>query len=151
MSRENIINIMMIENDAAHTEIVGRKLKDFPVANRFFPVPDGRQALDILFRRGAGAGPDAVPHPDLIILDMCLPNMDGLEVLRTIKNDESLKQIPAIMLTTSEEAEDIQAAYVGGAGSYLIKPADFEKFDRMLDALCTYWLTWNRTSSRNGL
>jgi CheY-like chemotaxis protein len=151
MNKRNTFNIMMIEDDPAHTEIVGRKLKDFPVANRFFPVKDGRQALDILFRKSAGADSEAVPRPDLILLDMCLPKVDGLEVLRLIKNDETLKQIPAIMLTTSDDAADIEAAYVGGAGSYLIKPATFEKFDKLLDALCSYWLTWNRTSGRNGI
>ncbi len=150
MSERNPFNIMLIEDDPAHTEIVARKLQDFPVANRFFPVKDGRKALDILFRNGAGADPEAVPQPDLILLDKCLPKVDGLEVLRLIKNDASLKRIPAVMLTTSDDMVDIEAAYGVGAGSYLIKPANFEKFDKLLDALCSYWLTWNRISGRNG-
>lgn len=151
MSTREPINILLAEDDAAHTEIVRRKLKDFPVANRFFPAKDGQEALDFLFRKGACADPETSPRPDLILLDVRLPKVDGLGVLRRIKNDGDLRQIPTVMLTTSDDDSDIDAAYVQGAGSYLIKPANFEKFDKLLDALCSYWLTWNRSSAHNGV
>ncbi len=144
------INILLAEDDAAHVEIVRRKLKDFPVANRFFLAKDGQEALDFLFRQGAYTDPETSPRPDVILLDVRLPKVDGLAVLRGIKKDEDIKRIPTVMLTTSDDNSDIAAAYVHGAGSYLIKPANFEKFDKLLDALCSYWLTWNRFSGLDG-
>ena len=144
------INILLAEDDAAHVEIVRRKLKDFPVANRFFLAKDGQEALDFLFRKGAYTDPETSPRPDVILLDVRLPKVDGLAVLRRIKKDEDIKRIPTVMLTTSDDNSDIAAAYVHGAVSYLIKPANFEKFDKLLDALCSYWLTWNRFSGLDG-
>ena len=144
------INILLAEDDAAHAEIVRRKLKDFPVANRFFLAKDGQEALDFLFRQGGWADPETSPRPDLILLDVRLPKVDGLGVLRRIKNDVNLKRIPTVMITTSDENSDIEAAYVQGAGSYLMKPMNFGKFDKMMDALCSYWLTWNRFSGLDG-
>jgi len=140
------INILLVEDDAAHAEIVRRKLKDFPVANRFFLTKDGQEALDFLFRKGAYADPETSLRPNLILLDVRLPGVDGLGVLQRIKNDGNLKQIPTVMLTTSDDNSDIDAAYVQGAESYLMKPMNFGNFDKMLDALCSYWLSWNRFS-----
>ena len=144
------INILLAEDDAAHAEIVRRKLKDFPVAHRFFLAKDGQEALDFLFRKGAYTDPETSPRPDVILLDVRLPKVDGLAVLRGIKKDEDIKRIPTVMLTTSDDNSDIAAAYVHGAGSYLVKPTNFEKFDKLLDALCSYWLTWNRFSGHDG-
>ena len=144
------INILLAEDDAAHAEIVRRKLKDFPVAQRFFLAKDGQEALDFLFRKGAYTDPETSPRPDVILLDVRLPKVDGLAVLRGIKKDEDIKRIPTVMLTTSDDNSDIATAYVHGAGSYLVKPTNFEKFDKLLDALCSYWLTWNRFSGHDG-
>ena len=144
------LNILLAEDDTAHAEIVWRKLKDFPVANRFFLVKDGQEALDFLFRKGAYVDPETSPRPDVILLDVRLPKVGGLAVLRRIKKDEDIKRIPTVMLTTSDDNSDIDAAYVHGAGSYLIKPANFEKFDKLLDALCSYWLICNRFPGHDG-
>lgn len=150
MAKKQPINILLAENDAAHVEIVRRMLKDFPVANQFFLVKDGQEALDFLFRQGACADPETSPRPDLILLDLQLPKVDGLGVLRRIKKDDSIKRIPVVVLTTSDDNSDIDAAYVQGTGSYLVKPANFEKFDKLLDAVCSYWLTWNRFPGHDG-
>ena len=149
IKRQPIISLLA-EDDPAHAEIVRRKLKDFHVANRFFWVKDGQAALDFLFRKGAYADPETSPRPDLILLDLRLPKVDGLGVLRRIKKDEDIKRIPTVVLTTSGEMSDITAAYVHGVGSYLVKPLNFEKFDKLLDSLCSYWLTWNRFPGHDG-
>jgi CheY-like chemotaxis protein len=150
MVRRHPFNVLLAEDDPAHVEIVRRKLKDFRIANRLFQVKDGREALDFLFRQGACADPETSPRPDLILLDLQLPKVDGLGVLRRIKKDAGIKRIPVVVLTTSDESSDIAAAYVYGAGSYLVKPTNFEKFDKMLNALCSYWLTCNRFPGHDG-
>ena len=88
--------------------------------------------------------PQANPRPDLILLDLRLPKVDGLEVLRRIKEDAELKRIPTVVLTTSAAETDMVQAYENGAGSYLVKPVDFEKFTKLMKAFGFYWLAWNR-------
>jgi two-component system response regulator len=138
------INILLVEDEPAHAEIVRRNLKDFRVANRMIHVEDGQAALDFLFRRAAYADPKTSPRPELILLDLRLPKVDGLEVLRRIKEDTDLKRIPTVVLTTSNVESDMINAYANGAGSYLVKPVDFEKFTKLMDAFGFYWLAWNR-------
>jgi len=136
--------ILLVEDDLAHAEIVRRNLKDFRVANRIVHVEDGQAALDYLFRRGVFTDPNANPRPDLVLLDLRLPKVDGLEVLKRIKADEVLKKIPTVVLTTSNAESDILNAYENGAGSYLAKPVDFEKFAKLLESFGFYWLAWNQ-------
>jgi CheY-like chemotaxis protein len=138
------INILLVEDDLAHAEIVRRNLKDFRVANRIIHVEDGQAALDYLFRKGAYADPESCPRPHLILLDLRLPKVDGLEVLRAIKDDEDLKSIPSVVLTTSSAESDMVKAYDNGAGSYLVKPVDFDKFTKLMDSFGFYWLAWNK-------
>ncbi len=138
------INILLVEDDLAHAEIVRRNLKDFRVANRIIHVEDGQAALDYLFRKGAYADPESCPRPHLILLDLRLPKVDGLEVLRAIQDDEDLKSIPSVVLTTSSAESDMVKAYDNGAGSYLVKPVDFDKFTKLMDSFGFYWLAWNK-------
>ena len=138
------ILILLVEDDPAHAEIVRRNLEDFRVANRMVHVEDGQAALDYLFRQGAFADPQSSPRPSLILLDLRLPKLDGLEVLRRIKEDDQLKRIPTVVLTTSAVESDMAGAYSHGAGSYLVKPVDFEKFSKLMEAFGFYWLAWNR-------
>ena len=138
------INILLVEDDRAHAEIVRRNLKDFRVANKIVLVEDGQAALDYLFRQAAYADPKTSPRPDLILLDLRLPKVDGLEVLRRIKEDADLKRLPTVVLTTSGAESDMVNAYANGAGSYLVKPVNFEKFAKLMDAFGFYWLAWNR-------
>jgi CheY-like chemotaxis protein len=138
------INILLVEDDPAHAEIVRRNLKDFRVANRIIHVEDGQAALDYLFGQGPFADPESNPRPHLILLDLRLPKVDGLEVLRAIKDNEDMKSIPSVVLTTSSAESDMVKAYDSGAGSYLVKPVDFEKFTKLMDAFGFYWLAWNK-------
>src|ERR1035437_9816869 len=131
-------------DDPAHAEIVRRNLGDFRVANRIVHVTDGQAALDYLFHQAAYADLKTSPRPNLILLDLRLPKVDGLEVLRRIKEDEELKSLPTVVLTTSGAESDIVNAYTHGAGSYLVKPVDFEKFTKLMEAFGFYWLAWNR-------
>lgn len=138
------IRILLVEDDMAHAEIVRRNLEDFRVANTIVHVTDGQAALDYLFQRNGYADATANPQPSLILLDLRLPRVDGLDVLRIIKSDEKLRLIPVVVLTTSEAESDMVSAYGYGAGSYLVKPVDFEKFTQLLETFGYYWLAWNR-------
>jgi len=138
------INILLVEDDLAHAEIVRRNLKDFRVANRIIHVEDGQAALDYLFGKGPFADPESNPRPQLILLDLRLPKVDGLDVLRAIKEDADCKSIPTVVLTTSSAEADMVKAYDNGAGSYLVKPVDFDKFTKLMDAFGFYWLAWNK-------
>jgi len=138
------ITILLVEDDPAHAEIVRRNLGGFRVANRIIHVEDGQSALDYLFHQGAYADPKASPRPNLILLDLRLPKVDGLEVLRRVKENEKLKSLPTVVLTTSGAEADLVNAYTHGVGSYLVKPVDFEKFSKLMEVFGFYWLAWNR-------
>ncbi len=138
------IVILLVEDDLAHAEIVRRNLEDFRVANRIVHVTDGQAALDYLFRQNGYADAAANPLPNLILLDLRLPKVDGMEVLRRIKQDDLLMRIPTVVLTTSSAESDMVNAYTQGACSYLVKPVDFEKFTKQLEAFGYYWLAWNQ-------
>jgi CheY-like chemotaxis protein len=138
------ILILLVEDDPAHAEIVRRNLGDSRVANRIIRLEDGQAALDYLFRQDSYADPATSPRPDLILLDLRLPKVDCLEVLRRIKDDAGLRSLPTVVLTTSSAESDLVGAYTNGAVSYLVKPVDFEKFTRLMEAFGYYWLAWNR-------
>ena len=144
MLNGNPINILLVEDEPAHAEIVRRNLADVRVANRIIHLENGQAALDYLFRRTDYEDPRTSPRPDLILLDLRLPKVDGLEVLRRIKEDDELKRIPTVVLTTSAAETDMVQAYEKGAGSYLVKPVDFDKFTQLMKAFGFYWLAWNR-------
>lgn len=145
MTKGEAVLILLVEDDPAHAEIVRRNLADFRIANRIVHVSDGQSALDYLLREGAYAdGGAPAPRPDLILLDLRLPKVDGLEVLRRLKAHDELRRIPAVILTTSTAESDLVRAYDVGAGSYLVKPIDFEKFRSLMEAFGFYWLAWNR-------
>ena len=136
--------ILLVEDDPAHAEIVLRNLAGFRVANRIVHVEDGQAALDYLFRIGTFSDRQASPRPHLILLDLRLPKVDGIDVLKRIKEDAELNKIPTVVLTTSSDESDIANAYTHGAASYLVKPVDFEKFTRLMESFGFYWLAWNR-------
>jgi len=124
------ITILLVEDEPAHAEIVRRNLMIFPAAHRIVHVEDGQLALDYLF----GANPG--PPPDLILLDLRLPKVDGLEVLRQIQMSEELKKIPIVVLTTSAADEDLAAAFHLGAMSYQLKPVTFEGYTELYKTDC---------------
>ena len=137
------ITILLVEDDDAHAEIVRRNLGDARVANRMIRVSDGQQALDFLRHEGDYSGADAAPRPDLVLLDLRLPRVDGLEVLRRIKADEDLMRIPVVVLTTSRAEADTIGAYERGVNSYLVKPVDFESFRTLMQTFGFYWVACN--------
>jgi len=138
--------ILLVEDEPAHAEIVQRTLRVSSVTNRLMYVPDGQAALDYLFRRGAYAAPGLSPRPSLILLDLCLPKLDGLEVLKIIKADSDLSSIPVIVLTASGSRQDKELAYNHHANGYLVKPLDVLRFVNLLEIHGDYWLSWNRNS-----
>lgn len=137
-------DILLVEDDPDHAELIIRGLQDNGVANRIHHVSDGEAALDYLFRRREYSDAEKSPRPHLVLLDLRLPRIDGLEVLREIKADEELRRIPVVVLTTSEAGQDIDRAYDNQANSYLVKPVEFDAFRRMMRDIGFYWLIWNQ-------
>lgn len=135
--------VMLVEDNADHAELVIRTLEDHRIANRIQHFADGQSALDYLFRRGNFADPLSSPRPHVILLDLRLPRVDGLEVLRIIKENDELKTIPVIVLTTSEAEKDVTRAYDNHVNSYLVKPVGFEEFSKLMNDLGFFWLGWN--------
>lgn len=137
------ILVMLIEDNIDHAELVIRTLEEHRIGNRVQHFLDGQTALDYLFRRGEFTESTDAQRPHVILLDLRLPRVDGIDVLRTIKADADLKSIPVIVLTTSEAEKDVAKAYYNHANSYLVKPVGFEDFKRLMDDLGFYWLGWN--------
>jgi two-component system response regulator len=136
--------ILLVEDNQDHTELVIRSFQDHKVANKICHVTDGDAALNYLFRRGEYADPEKSPRPHVILLDLRLPKIDGLEVLKEIKAERDLARIPVVILTTSEAEKDVTTAYDYHANSYLVKPVDFDKFTQLINDLGLYWLAWNQ-------
>lgn len=137
------ILVMLVEDNADHAELVIRTLEEHRIANRVRHFLDGQSALDYLFHRGEFSDPATNIRPHVILLDLRLPRVDGIDVLRTIKEDDNLKSIPVVVLTTSEAEKDVAKAYYNHANSYLVKPVGFDEFKRLMDDLGFYWLSWN--------
>ena len=136
--------ILLVEDDPAHAEIVRRNFENSLIANRVIHVSDGQEALDYMFRAGRYSDPVTAPRPGLILLDLRLPKVDGLEVLKSIKADPDLSRIPVVILTTSSAEYDVVKAYDRHANSYLVKPVDFPQFIALMETLGYYWLAWNQ-------
>jgi len=147
MPSENIqgepLTVLLVEDNPDHAELITQNFRDHRVANKIYHVTDGEAAQDYLFRRGAYADPQQSPRPHVILLDLRLPKVDGLEILKEIKTSEELRRIPVVILTTSQAEQDVARAYDYHANSYLVKPIDFDKFTRLMDGMGFYWLGWN--------
>jgi two-component system response regulator len=137
------LHILLVEDNEAHAELVIRGMRDQQVANKIHHVVDGEQALDYLFLRGTYADAKQNPRPNLILLDLRLPRVDGLEVLHTIKTTPSLMRIPVVILTSSDAESDIAKSFDYHANSYVVKPLDFKTFTKLMKDLGFYWLGWN--------
>ena len=135
--------VMLIEDNIDHAELVVRTLEDHLISNKVRHFLDGQSALDYLFRRGEFAEATDTQRPHVILLDLRLPRVDGIDVLKAIKEDANLKSIPVVVLTTSEAEKDVARAYYNHANSYLVKPVGFEDFKKLMDDLGFYWLGWN--------
>jgi len=136
--------ILVVEDDPAHIEIIRRNFEASRLANRLISVEDGQAALDYLHRKGQYDDEAKFPMPNLILLDLRLPKIDGLEVLKRIKSDQKLSIIPVVILTTSSAEADMVKAYELKANSYLVKPVDFIQFSRLMETFGYYWVAWNQ-------
>ncbi len=144
MKGEPIV-ILLVEDDDGHAEIVRRNFEVSLLANTLIRVADGQAALDYLYRRNEFLDPASSPRPGIILLDLRLPKVDGLAVLKNIKEDAEFSLIPVVILTTSEAELDVAKAYESHANSYLVKPVDFTKFTELLKTFGYYWLAWNHS------
>ena len=143
MNGEPIV-ILMAEDDDGHAELVKRSFEDSKFANTVMRVADGQEALDYLYRKNDFSDPAKSPRPGIILLDLRMPKVDGLTVLKTIKDDAQFNRIPVVILTTSEAESDVAKAYDSHANSYLVKPVDFAKFTELMKTLDYYWVAWNQ-------
>lgn len=137
-------DILLVEDNQYDAELTTRVLSKQRIANPIRVVEDGAEALDYLFGRGKYAGFEPHRHLKIILLDLKLPKLTGLEVLAAIRADDRTKKIPVVMVTSSREDPDIRKAYELGANSYVIKPIDFDSFSATIGALGMYWLIINQ-------
>lgn len=135
--------ILLVEDNENDELLTLRALEKHNFANEVDVVRDGAEALDYVFCRGAYSGRDALDRPQLILLDINLPKLDGIEVLTQIRKDDHNKSIPIVMLTTSKEESDMVKSYENGANSYIQKPVDFKEFVDVVSQLGIYWLAIN--------
>ncbi len=140
----NEVEILLVEDNKNDAELALRSLKKHNLANKILWVKDGAEALDFLFHTGAYANRTSNNIPKVVLLDLKLPKVDGLEVLRKIKADERTKIIPVVVLTSSQEEQDRVNSYKLGVNSYIVKPVEFEKFVSAIEKLGLYWLLLNK-------
>jgi two-component system response regulator len=140
------VEVLLVEDNPPDAELTLRALKKHNLTNKVHLVEDGAEALDYIFARGAYAARDINVKPRLILLDLKLPKVDGLEVLREIKGDARTKAIPVVVLTSSREDRDLMESYQLGVNSYIVKPVDFEAFVRAVSEVGLYWLLLNKSA-----
>jgi CheY-like chemotaxis protein len=136
--------LLLVEDNEAHAEMVKRSFEQHQVSNIIKHVEDGQAGLDYIFRQGDYQDEEKYPFPHCVLLDLRLPKVDGLEVLRRIKTDGTLKKMPVVILTTSAAEKDVAMAYEHHANSYIVKPMDFDKFESLMNEMGYYWMAWNQ-------
>jgi len=137
------LRILLVEDNPAHAELVIRSFKNHPLDSDIIHVINGELALNYLFRRDEYDDPEKYPQPHVILLDIRMPKVSGLDVLKELKASSELRHIPVIILTTSDADQDVSKAYQNYVNSYLVKPVDFDKFMQLMEGLGFYWLNWN--------
>ena len=140
----NEVEILLVEDSPRDAELTIRALKDKKLANKLHWVKDGAEALDFVFGTGSYADRGSDKQPKIILLDLKLPKVDGLDVLRQIKSQEKTKVIPIVVLTSSTQENDVVESYRLGINSYVVKPVDFDKFTDSVAELGLYWLLLNK-------
>lgn len=140
----NEVEILLVEDNPTDAELTMRALKKNNLTNKLVWVKDGAEALDFLFANGTYADRSQADLPKLVLLDLRMPKVDGLEVLQKIKADEKTKKIPVVVLTSSKEDEDIVESYELGVNSYVSKPVEFDEFTEAVSTLGLYWILLNK-------
>lgn len=148
MNKQSEVEILLVEDNQSDAELALRALKKNNLANHVVHVSDGEEALDFLFARGAFSGRNTECKPKVIILDLKLPKVGGLEVLKAMKEDLCTRLIPVVILTSSKEERDLLETYQLGANSYIVKPVDFDKFVNAVRDLGLYWLLLNQAPKK---
>ena len=143
MSVHDEVEILLVEDNPTDAELTIEALREAKLVNHLVWVKDGAEALDFLFRKGAYAGRAPNANPSVILLDLRLPKVDGLEVLERLKANENTRKIPVVVLTSSNEDRDIMKSYEQGVNSFVSKPVGFEEFARVVSQLGLYWLLIN--------
>jgi two-component system, response regulator len=138
------VEILLVEDNPYDAELTLRALKNRGLANKLLTFSDGVEALDFLFGTGEYAGRNLAVRPKVILLDLKLPRINGLEILEKIRADDRTKTIPVVIMTSSQEESDIVMGYKLGVNSYMVKPVDFDKFFRAVEELGLYWLLLNK-------
>jgi two-component system response regulator len=138
------VEILLAEDNPADAEMTLRALRRYNLANKVHWVKDGEEALDYMFRSGAYAGRDPALVPKLVMLDIKMPKVDGIEVLRRLKTSEETRTIPVVVMTSSNEERDVVESYRLGVNSYIVKPVQFEHFLETVAKIGLYWVITNR-------
>jgi len=148
MTDQHEVEILLVEDNPHDAELALRALSKNHLANRVVVVGDGAEALDFIFARGAYADRTVENGPKVILLDLKLPKVDGMQVLRAVKSDVRTRVFPVVVMTSSSEDKDVVESYHLGVNSYLVKPVDFDKFVEAVANLGLYWLLLNQPPPR---
>jgi two-component system, response regulator len=150
MSENNAVEILLVEDTPEDLELALRALRKANLANHIQIARDGAEAIEFLFAEGAHKGRKVEDGPKVILLDLKLPKVDGMEVLRRVKSDPRTKAIPVVVLTSSKEQKDVVESYQLGVNSYIVKPVNFERFVAAVQDLGMYWLLLNQPPKLDG-
>jgi len=146
MNNDHQIEILLVEDNIHDAEMTIRALRKVNLANKLIHVKDGAEALDFIFAKGAFSDRKIENKPKVILLDIKMPKVDGIEVLRQIKSNETTRTIPVVIMTSSKEEQDLITSYNLGVNSYVVKPVDFESFAKAVSELGFYWLITNQVT-----
>ncbi len=144
MTQTDDVEILLVEDNPTDAELAIMALQERNLANKLVWVKDGAEALDFIFASGVYADRQSATTPKVVLLDLRLPKVDGLEVLRRLKADERTRRIPVVVVTSSKEDRDVLASYDLGVNSYISKPVDFDEFAKVVSEMGFYWLLINR-------
>jgi two-component system, response regulator len=150
MSENNAVEILIVEDTPEDLELALRALRKANLTNRIQIARDGAEAIEFIFAEGKHSGRKVENGPKVVLLDLKLPKIDGMEVLRRIKSDPRTKVIPVVVLTSSKEQKDIVESYQLGVNSYMVKPVNFERFAAAVQDLGMYWLLLNQPPKMDG-
>lgn len=147
-SRNTPLNILLVEDNEADVKIALRAFQNAKIKNTVFVAHDGQDCLDFVRHEGAYQDKDKFPRPDMILLDINMPKVDGFGVLKVLKNDSQYAPIPIIIFSASKTQIDVVESYANGANSFIQKPVAYEDFVRLVDCFNAYWHDWNKLPAR---